>query len=1101
MKFSGLHRLIILFFVVCVLGFPAKSEGALSQSMIEPHAQAMPLMPFLDYILDPNVGMSIEEVAALNGWAPFDLDKLPASEGILWLRFTIAPLASDARPQTFLLDMGQSVPGKPLLYEPVINPLSDALEWRSIPSGERNIFLLPEASSQAISYYICLQGFPGPWFDPMIRSPQNAASNWGSLARTGAILALAVVMGLCFLRGLGEKGEWRYWTALFVALSLIQAWVGMPTVQTGLNIWNLLAILTPGLAILCLGHAGRHLLRHQSRLLDIQLFILSLSGAVLAILPLVKGFQWLERWLDLWPLATCIFIPTALWAWLKGLEGARRFLIACIVPPLCTGIGLIGLDFGLPANILASFPSWGVGLAALFLAATPAVAVASHKKESDTSKKSKSSLGSQYPLPEIEMDASEPLPGEKKGDEDIIVLEHPLDDPNLRLLPAPLAEEPIQSKQESNESLEPFEKEYCPALVANVDTRLEDRENAIREPLDVLVRETNGLLNCSLPPSAREFAERITVAAQKLSQIMSSSESSREELDFEEKIFNLQHILRSAHDSVATAAEYSGTALSWYMPPHLPQIYEGPANGLEAILSMLMESALRSSKKGAIKLSAKRVPDSSDAGFLLFTVSDDGKGFPPVNRSSLALVRAWELTGRYGGYLSVESSFHGSTISFTAHFAVVEDESQVTMSQKNPCVIVVSDNQENRKRIARILAPLDIQINEADSEPEVVAIQEHKGAALLITQEKFARPAAADMIRRVVNSARKSGVKCFALALTQDNQEWGLLKASGFTHAMLEPVDAEALRSTVAELLNINPNGNASFSEPVYGASATLVEPIKVGDKAPVMLIDHTNPIEGPFEGPDWLKENDSNPEANEATSSEERTDKNPPTKIQKEQEDKSRENKSKESVRENGFNFNSPKISHENAHQYKAPPDAMEWVGEPMPIVPDSERSSEEATEKKDMGLMDLIVGVKEEKPKKEESKVKEFAAESAGMIANTITGILNKSSYGRKSEKGPIERNADPTIATLVEKLDAAIKQANYAFQKQDAASVSEFTGIIAEEAENFGLRLLARMARCVERAAKAPDMNAVGDLLPELDNAVERNRITLLQKKPLS
>ena len=43
-------------------------------------------------------------------------------------------------------------------------------------------------------------------------------------------------------------------------------------------------------------------------------------------------------------------------------------------------------------------------------------------------------------------------------------------------------------------------------------------------------------------------------------------------------------------------------------------------------------------------------------------------------------------------------------------------------------------------------------------------------------------------------------------------------------------------------------------------------------------------------------------------------------------------------------------------------------------------------------------------------------------------------------------------------------------------------------------FGFRVLARMARCVERAARASDMNALHDLLPELAVAVERNRIAL-------
>ena len=56
----------------------------------------------------------------------------------------------------------------------------------------------------------------------------------------------------------------------------------------------------------------------------------------------------------------------------------------------------------------------------------------------------------------------------------------------------------------------------------------------------------------------------------------------------------------------------------------------------------------------------------------------------------------------------------------------------------------------------------------------------------------------------------------------------------------------------------------------------------------------------------------------------------------------------------------------------------------------------------------------------------------------------------------------------------------------------------GRIAAESDAFGFRVLARMARCVERAAKANDMNALKDLLPELAVAVERNRIALTPRK---
>ena len=42
------------------------------------------------------------------------------------------------------------------------------------------------------------------------------------------MLALAVVMLLALLRGITERGQWRFWTALYVGAALTHAVLGGP---------------------------------------------------------------------------------------------------------------------------------------------------------------------------------------------------------------------------------------------------------------------------------------------------------------------------------------------------------------------------------------------------------------------------------------------------------------------------------------------------------------------------------------------------------------------------------------------------------------------------------------------------------------------------------------------------------------------------------------------------------------------------------------------------------------------------------------------------------------------------------------------------------
>jgi hypothetical protein len=89
-------------------------------------------------------------------------------------------------------------------------------------------------------------------------------------------------------------------------------------------------------------------------------------------------------------------------------------------------------------------------------------------------------------------------------------------------------------------------------------------------------------------------------------------------------------------------------------------------------------------------------------------------------------------------------------------------------------------------------------------------------------------------------------------------------------------------------------------------------------------------------------------------------------------------------------------------------------------------------------------------------------------------------------------------PLIPGLLSSLDEAMDDVRHGFSKADTIVVEEAAARIAARADNYGLRILARMARCVEMAAKARDKDALANILPELETAVARNRIALQPKK---
>ena len=321
------------------------------------------------------------------------------------------------------------------------------------------------------------------------------------------------------------------------------------------------------------------------------------------------------------------------------------------------------------------------------------------------------------------------------------------------------------------------------------------------------MREGAALGHCALPPAVRQYAENMLAAARQMADIVSNPTQLNQERPTTEAAapFNLQHLMREAHDAVAPAAESAGIGLAWYMPPHLGHMYEGEAGALSETLCLLLESAVRATKHGAVHFSVRRVPESTDAGHLLFTVTDTGSGMPPKERSSLALTRAWELAGARKGFLGVECSPHGTTIAFTLHLKYLERDGSedAPVERGQPLVLVAAESALDRRALARMLDGMPCRNAEARSLSE--ALQLHKGevALLLIAQGRLASPAAGDILRQFRELATAAGLPfCKALAVTMDDSQWDRLADAGFTHALLEPVDGEALCQTVREILD-----------------------------------------------------------------------------------------------------------------------------------------------------------------------------------------------------------------------------------------------------------------------------------------------------------
>ncbi|WP_304039453.1 7TM diverse intracellular signaling domain-containing protein [Desulfovibrio piger] len=738
------------------------------------------ILPYLSAFLDTDGDMSVEEVATpgmMPSFQPLHPRTLPRSSGVTWLRLEI-PAAGTERTESLMLDLGQGVPAGAVLYTPDIDPLSRQTTWQESQANWRNLLPLPLPAETPQVCFIRLDGQPPLWFAPTLRSLDNLAGAPESLLGPGVMLALAVVMLLALLRGITERGQWRFWTALYVGAALTHAVLGGPDLGAG-NITpaDAVSAMAPGLALMFLAHLARHLMQtaSHSRLLDIQYLLLSLPGAVLALLPLWPDFSWLGRFLPLWPMLALIFVPTTLGAWLMGVPGARRFLLGCLVAALGAGLAVLDLGTLLPPFVQGTLPLWGTALSALIIAGMSAPG-----REAGTS-----------------AEPADPLaPGRPARNQTIT-------DPNLRLLDTDGNTLPLMTGlSQSAPAPATVEAESASA------TAIRRLEQALAAPLREIVEQNRQLEQCALPHDVRSRVENMGRRARQALSLLHDPAGDAaapvvpapaDTARAEKRVFDLRKTLRQTHDTCRPLAEKSGIALGWHVPADLEQLYEGPAGELEDVLRLLLEDALRATKGGKIHFAVRRVPDSKHPGHLLFQVRDTGTGLPPEQRSASLLARIWELSSSHGGFLGVESGPRGTSVIFTLQLHLPE----ASDGEDLPTVLVCAPDAATRHELGAMLRDLPCTCHETGTLAHGLATGARKGrtpAAVLLVCGPEASVDAAPLLRRYHSLAERTG-PFGAVALTPDQSQWDALAHAGFSHALTLPVSEDALRETVLEIL------------------------------------------------------------------------------------------------------------------------------------------------------------------------------------------------------------------------------------------------------------------------------------------------------------
>ncbi|PJZ69898.1 hybrid sensor histidine kinase/response regulator [Leptospira perolatii] len=274
----------------------------------------------------------------------------------------------------------------------------------------------------------------------------------------------------------------------------------------------------------------------------------------------------------------------------------------------------------------------------------------------------------------------------------------------------------------------------------------------IRTPMNGVIGMTELLLDSSISPEQRDFAEIIQKSGESLlsiiNDILDYSKIESGTLALENKQFSLLECVEEILDLFRSRAAEKKIDLVHYIDPSVPNLIVGDKLRLRQVFINLIGNSLKFTETGEIFLSSELKKKDGNLFTILFSIHDTGIGIPPEKQrnlfqpfyqvdtsstrkyggSGLGLSISSRLVQMMGGKIWVDSEPNqGTTFSFEIQ---VEGEIEPPRKESdaaypelvNRKVLIVDDNQTNLRILSHQLQILGLVTLSAKNSKEAWAL-------------------------------------------------------------------------------------------------------------------------------------------------------------------------------------------------------------------------------------------------------------------------------------------------------------------------------------------------------------------------------------------
>ena len=363
---------------------------------------------------------------------------------------------------------------------------------------------------------------------------------------------------------------------------------------------------------------------------------------------------------------------------------------------------------------------------------------------------------------------------------------------------------------------------------------LANMSHEIRTPLNGVMGMADLLTGTMLNNDQAEYVDAIKSSSGALltviNDILDFSKIEAGKLTLEYINFGLREVLYDTLRPLAPKAHAKGLEMIIHVSTDTPDHVVGDSARLRQIILNLVNNALKFTSRGEVLLEVAPIDADDYQARIGFRVSDTGIGIPEEKKgyifqpfvqadgsitrryggTGLGLAITHQLVELMGGKLDFSSQEgKGSSFAFELDFRLAPGPSPVSVMPdkslfKGKKVLVVDDNQTNRRILMETLFMWEIEAHEAQSASSALAMIDnaHQGKQdfeLVLADWHMPYMDGGALIRAMQESEHGARIPIIVLTSVDDRETTAVKDVPALFASLIKPVNPEELMNTIAQ--------------------------------------------------------------------------------------------------------------------------------------------------------------------------------------------------------------------------------------------------------------------------------------------------------------